>query len=912
MAKKILHLVTDHLTEEKWTRLTIANYTINNFLELDALLLQIFESGIEDDVKALCAEQLSNTKNSIVALYLAGIIGLNHQSLDDSNLLSLIAMFNENHRWNIVQHLSQRILEFGENRHALRHLADCYGHEKNTEEQYKIWERLVRADYEEADIVYKLARYEEDNGNTKVAAAYYKRAMHRYINKKDFDQIRDIWVKLMAVMPGEVEFFHHAEGRISKTIGEDQAVELLKIQYPYFQETGDWTTAIKILKRILTCDSKDTRARKNIVECYKEKYAKHSQLQEYIKLSNLSQNWRNIHDAIQDFEKHIAFDVGNFVHHRFWNIGKITDIAGDDITINFIKKKNHKMSLKMAVSSLQVLKNDHIWVYRITKKKEALNKKVKKDPLWALKTVIKSLDNAADLKKIKAELVPNILDAGEWTNWSLKAREMLRSHEFFGNLPDSPDVYTVRDQPMNLEEKIYNRFNAEKDFFGRMKILQDFLDYGIDEGESIESDLFRDMFNYFVSYIRNTGNYNEYTISAMLIVSQIFGRFPFLNPGVNLDFKEYFNNLENYEETFQKINNIELRKLLLTYVRKYKIPNWHEIYINLLPYHLHKELVRELVAENHKDIIIQKFQALYNSYRDRREPYIWFARNFWQDDWFAETGVTHEKILISMIHLLELTAIDAENKRDFPLNRKLNKQVSTFLIKNEVLIDYISTRDEENVGRIYSLLEEVKDMDNVEMSKIRKNIKKRFPKFTFFGEKELALETVSRSGFLSTIKSYESRQRALRNLHDIEVPKNSKEIAAAREYGDLKENAEYKAAKERQEILNTTARKWEEELQSAQVVRPDEVSGEKVGFGTMVTLLNLNTDDNEIVTIMGPWESNPDKKILSYLSPFASKLLNSSVGEKIEFTINQRSNKYEVKKIAAVNFDEIETMPVTV
>ena len=911
MSKKVIDTVREQLNEEKWTRLTISNYTINNYLTLDSLLDQIINTELEEEVLKLCDEHLQNSKNSIPALYLSGIISLSHQSIDDSNLLLLINLFSENHHWSIVEHLSKRILDFGENRHALRTLADCYNHEGKTEQIYATWERLARVDYEEADVVYKLAEYEEKRGNIEAAISHYKKALHRYIHKKLFTQIREIWVKLMELIPAETDFFYHAGGRVAKTIDETRAIELLEEQYPYFKNEEQWTTAIKILKRILMYNSKSPWARKEIIECYRVQYSAHSHLEEYIKLSNLSQNWRNSHDAIQDFEKHIAFDAGNFVYHRSWGVGRIKAIKDDDIVISFMKKKNHTMSLKLAVNSLRILKKNHIWVYRILKKKEVLTQKVKKDHLWTLKTIIKSFDNAADMKKIKAELVPGILSTGEWTSWSLKARDLLKTDESFGNLPDSPDTYVVRDQPMSLEEKTHNRFKAEKDFFDRVKTLQEFLEYAADEEGSIESDLFREMFDYFAGYVRNPGSYNEYTISALLIVSQITLRFPFLNPGVNMDFKDFFDKLENYEETFQKIGNVELRKIFLSSVRK-QIKNWHEIYIVIFPYHLQKEVIRELVSAKHHDLVIQKFLELHNSYRAQREPYIWFIRNCWNDDWFSDAGVSDEKVLISMIHLLDLTARDIENKRDLVLNRKLHKQAYTFLIKDNELITYIDTCRKEDIERIYSLLEDANDIEPGIMSSIRKTITKRFPDFEFPGEHEDVLMTVSRSGFLSLMKSYEERQRALKNLHDIEVPKNSKEIAAAREYGDLKENAEYKAAKERQDILNSTARKWEEELQTAQVVNPDELDCEKVGFGTVVTLLNLQSKEEETVTVMGPWESNPEKGILSHLSPFASQLLNSVVGQELEFTINQRKYTYLVKEITLADFDTIKPVPVTV
>ncbi len=913
MSEKILNKITEQLNEEKWTRAALSNYTVNNYVELDNLLEEVFDADLEDEVMELCEEHLGHSKNSIIALYLSGIISLNRQSIDDSNLLLLINIFTENHRWNIVKHLSNRILDFGENRHALRTLADCYENEGAEEKLYETWERLIRVDYEEADIVRKLAEHHEANGQQDSAVSHYKKALYRYINRKLFNQLHEIWGRLIALVPEETEFFYHAEGRVAKLLNEDRSVQLLEELYPHFRENKKWNTAIEILKRILSYDAKNPWARKEITDCFREKHNGHSQLEEYIKLSNLGQNWRNVHDAIEDFEKHIAFDSGNFVYHRSWGVGRIKAIKGDDIVINFMKKQNHVMSLKMAVSSLKILGKDHIWVYRITKKKEALNKKVKKDPLWALKVIIKSFDNAADMKKIKAELVPGILSASEWTSWSSKARDMLKTDESFGNLPDNPDTYVVRDQPISLEEKTYNRFKAEKNFFDRVKILQEFLAYVEEEDDtsSIESDLFRDMFDYFVSYVRNPGTYNEFTISSLLIVRQIIESFSFLNPGVNLGFRDYFAHLESFEETFKSVENNELRKTFLNSVRK-QIKNWPDIFITILPYHLQKEVIRDLIAEGYQDLVVGKFQELYDSYRDNREPYIWFVRNCWEDQWFSETGFPREKLLISMVHLLDLTARDIDNKRDVSLNRKLTKQVHNFLIKDEEIFNYIGQSDEDGIHRIYSLLEDVKDLDPGIMATIRKAIAARFPRFEFYGKSGGVLETVSRSGFFAMMKSYEDRQKALKNLHEVEVPKNSKEIAAAREYGDLKENAEYKAAKERQDILNTTARKWEADLQSAQVVNQKDVKGDRVAFGTVVTLKNTGNGKNETFTIMGPWESNPDKGVLSHLSPFAVKLLGAKPGDSLNFSINQREYNYSVESVEVADFSAIEVTAVSV
>ncbi|HOV64939.1 MAG TPA: transcription elongation factor GreA, partial [Spirochaetia bacterium] len=90
MSDKTLKTISDLLNEEKWTRATLNSYTINNFKELDVLIKQTLSEEIQNEVKTLCDEHLSHTKNSIIALYISGILALSRQMLDDSNLLTLI------------------------------------------------------------------------------------------------------------------------------------------------------------------------------------------------------------------------------------------------------------------------------------------------------------------------------------------------------------------------------------------------------------------------------------------------------------------------------------------------------------------------------------------------------------------------------------------------------------------------------------------------------------------------------------------------------------------------------------------------------------------------------------------------------------------------------------------------------
>lgn len=157
------------------------------------------------------------------------------------------------------------------------------------------------------------------------------------------------------------------------------------------------------------------------------------------------------------------------------------------------------------------------------------------------------------------------------------------------------------------------------------------------------------------------------------------------------------------------------------------------------------------------------------------------------------------------------------------------------------------------------------------------------------------------SGLLVTKAKLLEKQAELDRIMNVEIPENSKEIGAAMSLGDLRENSEFKAAKEKQGILNTTMMRLTEELSRATVVTQDMVDASRVSFGTEVVLENHVTGKEDVYRIFGPWESNPNDKTISYLAPFGAKLLNHTPGERFTFEINEQQYDYTVKSITPLS-----------
>ena len=221
------------------------------------------------------------------------------------------------------------------------------------------------------------------------------------------------------------------------------------------------------------------------------------------------------------------------------------------------------------------------------------------------------------------------------------------------------------------------------------------------------------------------------------------------------------------------------------------------------------------------------------------------------------------------------------------------------MFKDDTLLNYLLENDTDTITRLYTLVDDVKDLDPAIKMRMRNKILEKNPDFKFYGTEE---KTVTSKGLIVTNKMYVLKQQQLEHILSVEIPENSIEIGEAIAMGDLRENAEYKAAREKQAQLNTTVTKLQDEIDRAQIFDPTTVTTARISFGTTVILKNNKTNTEEEYTILGPWESDPENKVISYMSPFGIAILNSKEGDNLKFVVNERECNYTVIKIRAANF----------
>ncbi|MBF0345411.1 MAG: transcription elongation factor GreA [Nitrospirae bacterium] len=149
-----------------------------------------------------------------------------------------------------------------------------------------------------------------------------------------------------------------------------------------------------------------------------------------------------------------------------------------------------------------------------------------------------------------------------------------------------------------------------------------------------------------------------------------------------------------------------------------------------------------------------------------------------------------------------------------------------------------------------------------------------------------------------TPEGHKRLNEELDRLLKVERPQNIKDIATARAHGDLSENAEYHAAREKQSFLEGRIQELQDKLSRAQVIDPSKLKQDTVAFGAKVTVFDVDTEEEKQFTLVGPDEADAKNGKISVTSPVGKALLGKQIGDEVNVKVPAKTICYEVLKIS--------------
>jgi transcription elongation GreA/GreB family factor len=305
--------------------------------------------------------------------------------------------------------------------------------------------------------------------------------------------------------------------------------------------------------------------------------------------------------------------------------------------------------------------------------------------------------------------------------------------------------------------------------------------------------------------------------------------------------------------------------------------------LNFVSAKLAKEIVSVLTSGGKLDLLKESLAKFINQHTASSELLLWFGRERNED--FVD-------ILGPEVFRAMLTAMERDQ-----FNERRSNRLRDFILEDQELLgELTASADIEVIKDLTRALQLSPVFDDMDKRSLLARLVKAHPAVQSLITGE---QTKQETGLLVSWESLERRRLEYQELVEKKIPANSKEIAIARSYGDLRENHEYKAAKEMQKILMRQKDDLEIALNRARGQDFLNVKTDVVAPGTIVQVTDLQTQQAERFTILGAWDSDPDQGVISYLTPVAMALVNHKVGDEVDVEMHGAKHRQRIDKIEA-------------
>jgi len=584
----------------------------------------------------------------------------------------------------------------------------------------------------------------------------------------------------------------------------------------------------------------------------------------------------------QHIEALVELTTSGFCMHRSWGFGRIktVDTVFARFTIDFPNKSGHTMDLAFAAESLRPIPKDHV-LARKAADLETLRQMAATNHLELVKLVLNSFGGKATVDQIQQVLVPDVI-RDDWKKWWEAAKRELKKDGHF-QVPlkkTEPIVYQVKE--VSLQDRLVQEFRAAKGLKARLVVAGELLKSAHDLADkqaagkevidalnveipsyqrtqpavALEAIFVRDDIREMAGLAPSEGE-----LQAQAIWSQDLKLGPLMEA---LPAAKHRRALESFKAANPEHWTDSLRNAL-----------------NSISAKLCREFAGLLIHEGKIEQLKETVARLISQHTASSELLLWLAKD--RNDSFAD-------VLGPEVFRAMLTAME----RDQFHERRSNRLRDFILDDQELLVELIGSADLEVIKDLTRALQLSPSFDDMDKRSLLARIVKSYPAIQSLISGE---QSQKESNLIVSWESLERRKNEYHELVEKKIPANSREIAVARSYGDLRENHEYKAAKEMQKLLMRRKGELENQLVRARGTDFANPRTDIVSIGTIVNATDLTTNQAQHFMVLGAWDSDPEKGLVSYLSPIAQSLLNRKVGDEVEFEVHGVHHRHRIESI---------------
>ncbi len=568
--------------------------------------------------------------------------------------------------------------------------------------------------------------------------------------------------------------------------------------------------------------------------------------------------------------------------HRSWGFGKIkaVDTVFARFTIDFPNKPGHTMDLAFAAENLKPIPKNHILARKLNDL-EAM-RQMAAHHLELIQLVLNSFGGKATVDQIHQVLVPDVIrdDWRKW--WEVARREMKKDGHFVVPVKKTEQII-YQAQETSPENRARADFHAAKGLKARVAVVAEILKIIPDLADKTS------VANEIVAAL-NTDIASHQRTQTAVALEAIFARDE-LREASGLPPAEgeisaaqiWLQDGVKFGPLMEAIPAAKHHRALDSY-KQANPEQWHETIrgsLNLVSAKLAKEFAALLIREGKLSLLKEALARLISQHSASSELLLWFGRERNED--FVD-------ILGPEVFRAMLTAMERDQFAE-----KRSNRLRDFILEDQELIgELTASADIEVIKDLTRALQLSPVFDDMDKRSLLARLVKAHPAVQALVSGEQARQE-------STLQvSWESLERRRLEYEDL-VQKKSRPTPRKSPLRAVTATCvkihEYKAAKEMQKVLMRRKDELENQMARARGADFSNARTDIVNIGTVVETTNLLTNQRESFTILGAWDSDPDKGVISYLSPVGGALLNHKPADEVEFELHGAKHRHRIEKI---------------
>lgn len=585
---------------------------------------------------------------------------------------------------------------------------------------------------------------------------------------------------------------------------------------------------------------------------------------------------------------------GNYCLHRSWGFGKIVDFdeASSKIVIDFEEegKTGHAMGVAFCVDKLEILRANDILV-RSRTEKDAIETMSKKAPADLICEILATNPDQAMMSSEIERLLSRVLGPVKYKKWWTATKKVLVKDPRVGVPNKKTEPFILRDEPVKPEEEILEMFHATKN--SKEKILLGEKLFALSENISVIREELPEILKELTDAIKTSKSLSQADRLHGVWVRNDLARdlhedVEQLDPSS----ASILDSTNDYSELASELP-ANFFKRYLDLIRRTYEDKWQGMLEDLLRNSSGKftsECINFMLEHELDANIAQCLGRWLNDQTIKGPLLFWVVKNRNSKKFSPIIDpLVSPRLLSAMFYAIDYEALQNASTRRIPLADLLSDD--TDLIPN--LLADANVETAHDLAQTLLLNQGFEDL--TKKSLIARFIKK-FPTIQTLITGDTA-EASEDEGLIVSQGSFDSAKLEYEELISKKIPENKEAIAVAREHGDLKENSEYKMARQDQDILLSRKNELEVDLSRARITDFTEVTAENIGIGSVVELKEGSTGKKIRYAILGAWDSDPENNVLSYKTPLAKQLLGKQSGEAVTTKIGGNEETWSVLKI---------------